>query len=284
MNIPLADGVGVLGQGGAEYGRGIANPTGAPAGPANDDGGFPTTGDVPAFKATWIECTTFDCNATNPAQVRVILYKRYGNGIDTAGADGDFDLRFEFNSDYNNGSGQNGIIGFGLGSTASLVSISSPGTSNPVPNNVDLYYQFRNGQLVGAVAQATVPNVIGQPQSVAATIINAVTGLTVGTVTLQSSTTVPAGSVISESPAAAAKVTPPATVSLVVSSGAPAPLRGDINGDGQVDKLDVALVTAALNKPAAANDPRDLDHNGVINVVDARLVATLCTHQGCTTN
>jgi hypothetical protein len=59
--------------------------------------------------------------------------------------------------------------------------------------------------------------------------------------------------------------------------------RGDINGDGQVDRLDVALITAALNSRASGpDDPRDLNHDGVINALDARIVVSLCTHPGCT--
>jgi Dockerin type I domain len=65
-------------------------------------------------------------------------------------------------------------------------------------------------------------------------------------------------------------------VNLVVSSG---PLRGDINLDGQVDKLDLALIKYALNAPAAGpEDPRDLNHDGIINSDDARILKALCAH------
>ncbi len=61
-------------------------------------------------------------------------------------------------------------------------------------------------------------------------------------------------------------------------------IRGDINGDGQVDKLDLALITSALNTPSAGpGDPRDLNNDGVINALDARILVTLCTHPGCAT-
>jgi hypothetical protein len=63
----------------------------------------------------------------------------------------------------------------------------------------------------------------------------------------------------------------------------PSTIRGDLNGDGIVDKADVALITDALNTPAnGPNDARDLNHDGVINALDARIVVTLCTHPGCT--
>jgi sugar lactone lactonase YvrE len=58
--------------------------------------------------------------------------------------------------------------------------------------------------------------------------------------------------------------------------------RGDVNGDGQVDKVDLGLIMEALNTPAnGPNDPRDLNHDGVINLLDARILVTLCTYPGC---
>jgi Dockerin type I domain len=63
----------------------------------------------------------------------------------------------------------------------------------------------------------------------------------------------------------------------------PSTIRGDLNGDGIVDKADVALITDALNTPAnGPSDARDLNHDGVINALDARIAVTLCTHPGCT--
>ena len=66
----------------------------------------------------------------------------------------------------------------------------------------------------------TVPDVVGLTQSAAEAAIVAVS-LSVGTVTTQSSSTVPAGSVISQAPAAGSEVTPGTKVDLVVSAGAP---------------------------------------------------------------
>src|SRR5437660_1689051 len=63
-----------------------------------------------------------------------------------------------------------------------------------------------------------VPNVVGQTQAAATSAITGA-GLTVGTVTMQSSTTVPSGNVISESPAAGTRVAKGSAVNLVVSSG-----------------------------------------------------------------
>src|SRR5207248_3392200 len=67
-------------------------------------------------------------------------------------------------------------------------------------------------------AQIAVPNVVGQTQAAAASAITGA-GLTVGAVTMQSSSTVAAGSVISESPPAGTKVASGSPVNLVVSSG-----------------------------------------------------------------
>jgi hypothetical protein len=63
-----------------------------------------------------------------------------------------------------------------------------------------------------------VPNVVGMTQSTATSTITGA-GLTVGTVTQQSSSTVASGSVISESPAAGTSVTSGSAVNLVVSTG-----------------------------------------------------------------
>ncbi len=57
---------------------------------------------------------------------------------------------------------------------------------------------------------------------------------------------------------------------------------GDIDGDRDVDQLDVNQVIAARNKPASgASDPKDIDKNGVINGVDARKQTLLCTRPRC---
>src|SRR5438552_3746683 len=64
----------------------------------------------------------------------------------------------------------------------------------------------------------SVPNVVGLTQAAAQNAITAA-GLTIGTVTTASSTTVPAGNVISQSPAAGMSVAAGSAVALVVSSG-----------------------------------------------------------------
>jgi len=67
-------------------------------------------------------------------------------------------------------------------------------------------------------AQGTVPNVVGQTQAAAQIAITGA-GLTVGTITNTPSNTVPAGSVISQEPAAGTSVPQGSAVNLVVSSG-----------------------------------------------------------------
>ena len=69
------------------------------------------------------------------------------------------------------------------------------------------------------VSPVAVPNVVGDMQAAATTAITGA-GLVVGTVTMASSGTVPAGDVISESPVAGTLVASGSAVNLVVSSGA----------------------------------------------------------------
>jgi beta-lactam-binding protein with PASTA domain len=66
--------------------------------------------------------------------------------------------------------------------------------------------------------QAVVPNVVGMTQAAASTSITGV-GLVVGTVTMASSSTVPSGNVLSQSPAAGTQVGSGSSVSLTISSG-----------------------------------------------------------------
>lgn len=63
------------------------------------------------------------------------------------------------------------------------------------------------------------------------------------------------------------------------------PRRCDVDADGDIDRNDIGLITAARNKPASgANDPRDADGNGTINVLDARKCTTQCTRTSCAAN
>jgi hypothetical protein len=62
----------------------------------------------------------------------------------------------------------------------------------------------------------------------------------------------------------------------------PAFIRGDLNGDGKVDQADLNVILAAKGWTAnGSNDARDLNHDGVINELDADILRSLCTHPGC---
>jgi hypothetical protein len=63
------------------------------------------------------------------------------------------------------------------------------------------------------------------------------------------------------------------------------PVDGDVDGDRDIDRNDIALITAARNQPASGpNDRRDLNKDSVINALDARIAATRCTRPSCAVN
>ncbi len=88
----------------------------------------------------------------------------------------------------------------------------------------------------------TVPSVVGLTQAAATTAL-AGAGLTLGAVTTASSATVPAGSVVSQDPAAGVSVAPGSAVALVVSTGIPPPATVTVPG---VVGLTQAAATSAL--------------------------------------
>lgn len=82
------------------------------------------------------------------------------------------------------------------------------------------------------------------------------------------------------------------TFKLTVSDGAnpgydevtySVPALGDVDLDGDIDRIDIALILAAASKTpqAGANDVRDLDGNGTINVQDGKLAQARCTLRLC---
>lgn len=99
-------------------------------------------------------------------------------------------------------------------SAGNVISVSPlTGTSVAIGSSVNL--------LISSVpALIAVPNVVGQTQAAATTAITSA-GLKLGTVTLQASTTVAAGNVISENPLAGTSVASGSSVNLIVSSGPP---------------------------------------------------------------
>ncbi|WP_062064485.1 ExeM/NucH family extracellular endonuclease [Cellvibrio sp. OA-2007] len=58
----------------------------------------------------------------------------------------------------------------------------------------------------------------------------------------------------------------------------------DLDGDGDVDKNDVQIITSARGATPTAFDQRDVNGDGVINALDARALTLQCTRPGCATN
>jgi len=56
---------------------------------------------------------------------------------------------------------------------------------------------------------------------------------------------------------------------------------GDLDGDGKVDIGDLYSLMYFLNLPANPNDRKDLDYDGQITILDARILVTLCTKARC---
>jgi PASTA domain-containing protein len=100
------------------------------------------------------------------------------------------------------------------------------------------------GNNSGGSVSVSVPNVVGDTQAAASTAITGA-GLTVGTVTTQSSSTVTSGDVISENPAASSTVTKGSAVALVVSSGSAPVSVPNVVGDTQA-AASTAITGAAL--------------------------------------
>ena len=60
---------------------------------------------------------------------------------------------------------------------------------------------------------------------------------------------------------------------------------GDVDQDGDVDNSDLALIVAAKNQNASnADDARDLNADGKIDLLDSRKLALLCTRPLCATH
>lgn len=56
---------------------------------------------------------------------------------------------------------------------------------------------------------------------------------------------------------------------------------GDLNGDGVVDRLDIALLNSQLNRSASTLPAADFDGDGRITVLDARKLTLLCKLPTC---
>lgn len=56
---------------------------------------------------------------------------------------------------------------------------------------------------------------------------------------------------------------------------------GDLNDDGVVDRLDVNVINLYRNQPASICSQCDIDGDGIITILDARMLIILCTYPLC---
>jgi hypothetical protein len=69
---------------------------------------------------------------------------------------------------------------------------------------------------------------------------------------------------------------------LTLSYTLPSAARGDLNGDAAVDRDDLDIIMSGTGTQATAGgDPRDLDGDGRITVLDARKLVPLCSKPQC---
>ena len=57
----------------------------------------------------------------------------------------------------------------------------------------------------------------------------------------------------------------------------------DVDGDGDIDKLDLAAISKARGTIALPGDPRDANRDGVISAADVKVCTPLCTRPNCAT-
>jgi len=70
--------------------------------------------------------------------------------------------------------------------------------------------------------------------------------------------------------------------SVITTIVTPERVFGDIDGDGDVDIDDINLIIGVKNMPSSgSSDIRDIDKNGVVDVIDARRLARMCSRHKC---
>ncbi len=134
--------------------------------------------------------------------------------------------------------------------------------------------------IVTGVAPVVVPNLVGASQAFATSVITSYQ-LVVGTVTQQSSNTISAGSVISQSPAAGVSVNVGTAVNLVISSG---PLQVVVpNVVGQAQAAATAAITSAALSVGAIT-PQSSNTVPAGNVISESPVAGTVVNAGSSVN
>ena len=272
--IPVATSPEQLGfdVGGAEYGRGTANPSGTD-GINNAD----LSGNVAAFKATWVEDLGTGSNGLplieTPIRTRVVLYNTAATG-----ADGDFDIRIEYGGSYNGGSGHNGVVGLRLGSDADQVIISNlSGNPTLVSDTTDYYYHFCGGHLSATACKTTVVDSDGDgiPDSRdnCPKVSNADQKDTDGD---------GIGDACDNCPLAKNPDQKDSNGNGIGDVCEPPPVRRCyVDADNDIDAYDILAILKGAGKHVSATDPRDADGNLILTFIDAASCAKRCTRRYC---
>jgi len=264
--------------GGADYGRGTANPSGTDGGNAAD-----LSGNVPAFKATWVEDPSTDSLGnplvTNPLSSRIVIYH---TGAKT-GNDGDFDVRIEYGDStnggvYNGGNGKNGIVGFRLGSDTNR-QITSADSGNPtlVSDVTDYYYHFCNGQLSATACTVAIVDTdkdgIPDSRDNCPKVANPDQKDTDGDGIGDACDNCPKVSNPDQKDSNGNGIGDACEVPVVK--------RCYVDSDNDIDAYDIIAILRAIGKHVGATDPRDADGNLLVTLSDAAKCASMCTRRYC---